>query len=81
MINLNHTLIKKRPEWTKRHGKVILLHDNAPSDTSKLVKDTLKSLQWDILTFAPFVTFSRSLFVLIFQSLYPDLNPQNSLLP
>ena len=31
MINLNHALIEKRPEWAKRHGKVILLHDNAPS--------------------------------------------------
>ena len=25
MINLNHTLIEKRLEWAKRHGKVILL--------------------------------------------------------
>ena len=47
MINLNHVLIKKRPEWAKIHGKVILLHDNAP--TSKLVKDTVKLLGWDIL--------------------------------
>jgi Transposase. len=29
MINLNRTLIEKRPEWTKRHGKVILLHIKA----------------------------------------------------
>ena len=49
MINLNQALIEKRPEWAKRHGKVILLHDNAPSHTSKLAKDTLKSLGWDIL--------------------------------
>jgi Transposase. len=41
MINLNHALNEKRPEWAKRHGKVILLHDNAPSHTSKLAKDTL----------------------------------------
>ena len=33
MINLNHGLIEKRSEWVKRHGKVILLHDNAPSHT------------------------------------------------
>jgi hypothetical protein len=49
MINLNNALIEKRPEWAKRHGKVILLHDNAPSHTSKLAKNTLKSLGWDIL--------------------------------
>jgi Transposase. len=50
MINLNHALFEKRPEWAKRHGKVILLHDNALSHTSKLSKDTLKSLGWDTLS-------------------------------
>ena len=34
IINLNHALIKKRPEWARRHGKVILQHDNAPSHTA-----------------------------------------------
>jgi Transposase. len=33
MINLNHALIEKRLEWAKRHGKVIVLHGNAPSHT------------------------------------------------
>jgi hypothetical protein len=42
LINLNHALIEKQPEWPKRHGKVILLQDNDPSHTSKLAKDTLK---------------------------------------
>ena len=42
MINLNHALIERRPEWARRHGKVIVLHDNAPSHTAKPVKDTLK---------------------------------------
>ena len=50
MINLNLALIERRLEWAKRQGKVILLHDNAPSHTSKLVKDTLKSLEWDTLS-------------------------------
>ena len=36
MINLNHALIKKRPDRTKRHHKVILLHDSTLSHTSKL---------------------------------------------
>ena len=49
MINLNHALIEKQPEWAKRHGKVILLHDIAQSYTSKLAKATLKSLGWDTL--------------------------------
>nr|KAF6341505.1 hypothetical protein mMyoMyo1_011921 [Myotis myotis] len=50
IINLNHTLIVKRPECARRHGKVILLHDNAPSHTSKPVKDMLKDLSWEALT-------------------------------
>ena len=29
MINLNHALIEKRPEWAKRHGEVILLYNYA----------------------------------------------------
>ena len=53
MINLNHALIKKRPEWAKRHGSVILLHDIALSHTSKLAKDTLKLLGWHTLTPPP----------------------------
>lgn len=54
IINLNHALIEKRPEWARRHGKVILLHDNAPSHTAKPVKDALKSLGWDVLSHPPY---------------------------
>lgn len=54
MINLNQALIDKRPEWATRHGKVILLHDNAPSHTAKPVKDTLKSLGWEVLPHPPY---------------------------
>ena len=35
IINLNHALIEKRPEWARRHGKVILLHDIATAHKSK----------------------------------------------
>lgn len=54
MINLNHALITKRPEWAQRHGKVILLHDNAPAHTTKVVKETLKELNWDVLSHPPY---------------------------
>ena len=54
IINLNHALIKKRPEWTRRHGKVILQHDNAPYHTAKVVKNTLKALNWEILSHPPY---------------------------
>lgn len=54
IINLNHALIQKRPEWARRHGKVILQHDNAPSHTARSVKDTLKTLNWEILSHPPY---------------------------
>ncbi|GBM63638.1 hypothetical protein AVEN_174020-1 [Araneus ventricosus] len=37
IVNLNHMLIVKRPQGTTRHYKLILLHDNASSHTSKPV--------------------------------------------
>nr|KAF6369023.1 hypothetical protein mMyoMyo1_010429 [Myotis myotis] len=50
IINLNHSLIMKQPECARRHSKVILLHDDTPSHTSKPLKDTLKDLAWEVLT-------------------------------
>ena len=50
IINLNHALVDKWPKWARRHGKVILQHNNAPSHTAKVVKNTLKALNWDILS-------------------------------
>jgi len=41
MINLNQALCKKRPEYQKRQYKVILLHDNASSHTTKLIKEMI----------------------------------------
>nr|KAF6310761.1 hypothetical protein mMyoMyo1_008805 [Myotis myotis] len=38
IINLKHALIIKPPEWARRHGKVILLHDDPPSHTSNQLK-------------------------------------------
>ena len=49
MINLNQALCEKRPEW---QHKVILLHDNAPSHTAKLVKETIEAFGWEILSHA-----------------------------
>jgi len=43
MINLNQALCEKRPKYRKRQRKVILLHDNAPSHTAKLVKETIEA--------------------------------------
>ena len=48
MINLNHALIEERPRG-RRHGKVILLYDNAPAHKSKSVQDAIKVLGWELL--------------------------------
>ena len=52
MINLNQALCEKRSEYQKRQYKVILLHDNAPSHTAKLVKETIEAFGWEILSHA-----------------------------
>ena len=50
MIDLNQAFREKRPEYQKRQHKVILLHDNAPSHTAKLIKETIKAFSWEILS-------------------------------
>ena len=47
LIDLNRSLLKKRPEYQKRQYKVIFLHDNPPSHTVKPVRDTLEALSWE----------------------------------
>lgn len=54
MIDLNQALREKRPEYEKRQHKVILLHDNAPSHTAKLVKETIKTFSWEVLLHAAY---------------------------
>jgi len=53
MINLNQALCEKRLEYQKRQHKVILLHDNAPY-TTKLVKETIETFDWEILSHATY---------------------------
>ena len=62
MIDLNRALREKRPEYQKRQHKVILLHDNAPSHTAKLVKETIEAFSWEIISHAAYS---------------PDLAPSN----
>jgi len=77
IINLNHALIVKRPEWARRHGKVILLHDNAPSHTSKPVKDMLKDLAWEVLTHPPYSPDLAPSDYHLFQSIAHALSEQH----
>jgi len=55
MINLNQALCEKRPEYIKkRQHKMILLHDNAPSQAAKLIKETIEAFGWEILSHAAY---------------------------
>ena len=52
LIDLNRSLLKKRPEYQKRQYKIIFLHDNTPSHTAKPVWNTLEALSWEVLPHA-----------------------------
>ena len=54
MINLNHALIEKRPEWARRHWKVILLRVIALAHKAKSLQDTIKVLGWELLPHPPY---------------------------
>ena len=50
LVNLNHRLIEKRQEWPTRRGKIILQHDNAFAYKENLVLDTIKALDYVVLS-------------------------------
>ncbi|GBP65346.1 Mariner Mos1 transposase [Eumeta japonica] len=54
LIHLSRALKEKRSEYSKRHDKVILLHDNARPHVAKLVKTYLGTLKWDVLPYPPY---------------------------
>lgn len=47
-MDLKQALCEKRPECQKGQYRVILLHDNAPSHTAKLVKAMTEAFSWQI---------------------------------
>ena len=59
LINLHREKRReKRPHYRKRHGKLIFLHDNAPSHTSTMVQNYLETLNWEVL---PYPAYSPDL--------------------
>jgi len=50
LIKLHRALREKRPDYQQRHEKLIFLHDNAPSHTSKIVRNYLEALNWEVLS-------------------------------
>ena len=54
MARLSRTLKFKRPQYAKRHDKVIFQHDNARPHVAKVVRETLEALNWDVLPHPPY---------------------------
>ena len=53
LMQLSRALKFKRPQYAKRHDKVIFQHGNARPLVSKVVKETLKALNWNVLLYPP----------------------------
>jgi len=54
LMRLSRALKEKRPEWSKRHDKIILLHDNARPHLAKPVQTYLQTLKWEVLAHPPY---------------------------
>ena len=54
LMRLSRALKDKRPQYTERHEKVILQHDNARPHVAKVVKTYLETLRWDVLPHPPY---------------------------
>ena len=55
-------LKQKRPDYEKRHDKLIFQYDNARSYVAKPIKETLEVLNWNVLSHPPY---------------YPDVAPSD----
>ena len=54
LIELNRALKEKRPEYAKRHDRMILQHDNARPHVARPVKETLEALGWEVIPHPPY---------------------------
>jgi len=54
LMQLSRVLKVKRPEYAKRHDKVVFQHDNARPHVARTVKETLEALNWDVLPHPPY---------------------------
>jgi [histone H3]-lysine36 N-dimethyltransferase SETMAR len=54
LMHLSRALKEKRPEYERRHDKVILQHDNARPHCARNVKSYLETLKWEVLPHPPY---------------------------
>lgn len=54
LMRLSQSLKEKRPQYARRHDKVILLHDNARPHVAQPVKTYLQTVKWDVLPHPPY---------------------------
>lgn len=55
LMRFRRVLYEKRPEMIGRHGKVIFQYDNAWRHMTKVVKDFLQILEWEVLPTSHFL--------------------------
>ena len=53
-MRLNQELKEKRPQYQKKHDKVILENDNARPHVARPVKTYLEALKWEVLPHPPY---------------------------
>jgi len=54
LMRLSRALKEKRPQYERRHDKIILQHDNARPHVAKVVKKYLETLKWEVLPHPPY---------------------------
>ena len=54
LMRLSRALKEKRPQYNKRHDKVILQYDNARPHIASAVKTYLETLKWEVLPHPPY---------------------------
>lgn len=77
LVKLNRALKDKRPDYAKRHDKVIFQHDNARPHVAKPVKETLELLRWDVLPHPPYSPDIAPSDYYLFRSMQNHLSDQH----
>ncbi|GBP47767.1 Mariner Mos1 transposase [Eumeta japonica] len=76
LMRLSRALKEKRLQCYFRHEKIILLHDNARLDIAVLVKNYLKTLDWEVLPHPPYSPDSAPSGYHLFRSMAHALSEQ-----